>query len=248
MKKQSAERSTLGMPKTWIYSAFRATFALLLTISLALPVVGQNLSEFKSRASRTGVDAIPYSSLRSTAERAEDDKDDAYDEAKSKFGYEALKLKKRQAENDLKKAKEKLEDAEDAYEEQKRYLPDDTDDQEEAVKKAKEAVADVEERLDDIEDEISNGERKWREVATLRGKVREAFDDVEDELEESKDRPENHIGRKPTDPDDLEEWEEDREELNGYIDKILAHIRSQKAGHKTAEDQAKRTADNISRL
>ncbi|MFT5778610.1 MAG: DNA repair exonuclease SbcCD ATPase subunit [Crocinitomicaceae bacterium] len=227
-----------------------SALTLIAVISLTSFAHAQKLDEFEDCADKSGVESIPYSSLRSDAARNESSKKEAEKLAKSEFGPDVLKLKKSQTANKIKKEKEVLKKAKSDLEEQKRYLPNDIDDHKEKVEESEERLEALEKTMEGIEEDIEYGVDVWNQVYIARGKVRESFDKVIDQLGRSLGRPSDHIGSKPSssDEDATEKWEDDLENLKKYIAEIKVDIVREKSGHKKAEDQAKAIRDKLKYL
>jgi Skp family chaperone for outer membrane proteins len=229
----------------------RILFYLILCTSAVLfstTAMSQDLDDFRDCSREKGIAAIPYSRIRSDAQRAEDAKKSAELEAKSKFGVKALT-------NNLKDVKEALEDeqkvlarAKKELEEAKRLHPAVIKTEEEAVKESEERMEDLEEKVKECYEEIDYGMDHWKQLAVARGKVYAQFDKAIRALRDSERDPEEHIGDKPSDPEELKEWEEKKKLLMGYIRSIRDHLEDGQEGHDKARKQAEESVSNLDRL
>jgi CCR4-NOT transcriptional regulation complex NOT5 subunit len=221
---------------------------LLFIFSISAVSTAQDLAKFKYCASAEGVECIPFSAEKTAAESAENSKKSAESEAKTKFGVKALT-------DNLASAKKKLADeqkilvaAEKALVDAKKYHPAVIATEEKAVKASQDKIEDLEAAVEDVYTEIEYGVNHWKQLAIARGKVRIAFDNAIDELNEALNDPEDYIGKKPTDAEDLKKWNADLVLLKGYINEIKSNIEAEKKGHLEQEEGANNAATNLSNL
>ncbi len=226
----------------------RAFMALLFILSISAASTAQDLADFKACASTTGIASIPYDDEKSNAQRAEDAKKSAESAAISKFSVKALT-------DNLKNAKKKLADeqkvlatAEKALADAKKYHPSVIANEEKAVKTSKDKIEDLEAEVKVAYTEIEYGMNHWNQLAISRGKVRIAFDEVLKRLDESEDDPEEHIGDKPSNAEELKKWNADLALLKGYINTIRDKMETSQEGHKEAEDNAYAAVENLKNL
>jgi len=120
--------------------------------------------------------------------------------------------------------------------------------EEKAVKTSKDKIEDLEAEVKVAYTEIEYGMNHWNQLAISRGKVRIAFDEVLKRLDESEDNPEEHIGDKPSNAEELKKWNADLALLKGYINTIRDKMETSQEGHKEAEDNAYAAVENLKNL
>jgi len=246
MKKinQSSTTSNLGRIESILFYVILIVSAIL----IGSTAMAQDLDDFKECAGKKGIASIPYDRIRSDAQRAEDAKKGAEQEAKKKFGVRALTENLKQAKKAVEEEKKVLDRAERELSDAKRYHPDVIDDEEKAVKESKERLEDLEEKVEECYEEIEYGMNHWKQLANSREKVAKEFDKAIRALNDSERDPEEHIGDKPSDPEELDEWEEKEKQLKAYIRTIRDRMEDAQETHGEAQKNAEQAVSNLDRL
>ncbi|MDG1331154.1 MAG: hypothetical protein P8P74_02410 [Crocinitomicaceae bacterium] len=226
---------------------FKKTAVLVVFLISSLAVHSQSLADFKYSSERSkGNTLIPYSNLRGAAKTLHNTQTT---KRKAAEGYKSAPMLK-----DKKLYIDFKEDVERYLATAERNLS--SDDGEDAsktaelkkeVKKHEDDLDEINDKLDDLNERMKDGIPKWEAVADARIRVREVFREVIDELADSKRYPEKHIGKEPDDEDKAahDQWEEDKDDLEDYIDKIKSKIN---ASFRTHDDEIEVAEEAVEKL
>ena len=220
--------------------AHLASLILFLLLSL-VSASAQDLDDFEaaSRYSK-GVELIPYPDHNREANAIAQEKNRAFNEAK-KYKYDTYKRQKENLLSEKKAKNKKIEEVIEDGEELKKRSDSAMDNPfERDINELKDDIEEIDDKLSDLNEDIEKAVDAWKRLYNARGGLRDKFDEVLEELDDTKDDPEDVLGRDPSD--------DDVKELKGYIDRITSNIKREVGEHKKQEDGAKGRAEDFEAL
>jgi len=207
---------------------------LLYLLIIAAPILsfGQNLNDFKTAASSDGVNLIPFSDLRQEAASIADDVQRRKDEAAA-FNYETFESQKNNFLKDIKKRNDEIESIKkDIADFSKRYTEFSTSCFDAEIDKRKKAIDEINGKIKDMNDKMKDAVEAFGRLYNARAGLREHFEKALSQLSDAKSNPNRILGDSPSD--------DDKKNLEEYINKIQDQIQAGIQGHKEQEEGAKK--------
>jgi DNA repair ATPase RecN len=217
----------------------------VLFLFFAFSSQGQDLATFKKSASGDGIDAIPYSDLEGKASTLQTAKKNTFTAIAGYNGKRMLDSKenslgiKKQMTEDLKKAKDKLDDDDGESSSTTNSLKAN-------VKNLTEKLEDVTDEIAEMDKKINEGLKRWQAYLDVRFDMDQVYAEVKKRLASSKSYPHKHIDKPlSSDTEGMKQYDKDVILLKGYIDDIDDTIDKGKDDHKQAIQDAVNAITNL---
>lgn len=227
-------------PTNLLKSPFRVLFLCVALSFFGMETIqSQSLEDFKKAASSKGVDAIPFSSLRSDAKSASSRVNSA--KSSSKFKYDTFEKQKNNMfksitdkQASIKKLREEIKEFQEDYENF------DSSTLEKDIEDIEDEIEDVEENISDLNDRLEDISEAFLALAEARENLRILFSRAKSQVKSAKSSPDDYLGDDASE-DDIDDFED-------YCDTIEDIIEAGESEHKKQEDGALETAARFDTL
>jgi hypothetical protein len=202
----------------------------------------QTLDDFRSAAgsARGGVQFIPYSALRSTAETLAAVVEKSKDAVKN-LNYDNFEREKDGILRELKKQKQEIDKTKKEIADFKSRHPDGiVKPFEDEIAKMESVISGENQKLDNVNKSIGQAAETYGNLNEARAMLRRQFESVKSMLVTSKANPSTHLGTTFSD--------EDKQKFENYISVIESEITLQETEHRVQEDGAQRTREKFEKL
>lgn len=217
-------------------------FALLCLLYAALPSLpqSQTLDDFRTAASSSNVDLIPFPDLRRDSGAIAAEVERRKIEVRS-LNFGTFKARKNNMLEKINEAKAKIEKKNNEIADFKRQHPDGfVTPFEDEIKEQRQIIDDYENKIKDLNKDIAKAADVFDRLNNARAGLREYFDKALRQLAEARSNPSRHLGSSPS-ADDIKR-------LEGYINVIEDQINSQVKEHQVQEKGAKDTKEEYEAL
>jgi len=216
------------------------TLLLLLLLTLPCTLFSQNLDDFRTAASNSGVNLIPFPDLRKDATPIADDVQRRKDEVKS-YDYDVLSSQKNNILKEIKKNNDDIASIQKEIEEFKKRHPDgNTVSFDAEIEKEKKDISQYNDKIKDMNDKMGKAVEAFDRLYNARAGLREYFQKALNQLSDVKSNPDKYLGSSPTD--------DDRNKLKDYVRVIEDQIQSNVKTHQDQEDGAKKRKADFENL
>jgi hypothetical protein len=192
----------------------------------------QTLDDFRTAASGSGVNLIPYADLRRDATSVADEVQRRKDEAKS-FDYDVFEGQKNNMLKEIKKKNDEIEGIKKDIEDlKKKYTEISVTCLENDIETRKKTIVENNDKIKDMNDKMKKAVDVYERLYNARAGLREYFDKALSQLSDSRSNPGKHLGDSASD--------DDKKKLDDYIKVIQDQIQSQIKDHQDQENGAKK--------
>lgn len=197
--------------------------------------MSMRLDDFRTAANGRGVELIPFSDLRTEATSIADDIQRRKSEAEN---YSVLGPQKGNILKEIKKYKDKIQREKKFMEDFKRDYPDaDLSTFDSEISKDQTKMDEQNNKLREKNDQLAQAVDNTDRLLNLRGGLREWFSKALDKLSDVRSNPESYLGSGLSD--------DDKSNLQSYINDIESKIKSEQPGHQQAEDELRNGLANL---